>query len=1343
MKKLLFILSAILVSAITYGASLNPYAYNLSSTWNEETQELTVRFTLNAHPNMKLNPDGTINPDGGQNSGQGIQIFAIDPDTKEQYYIYGIPGSYINERKLAGSYDYEYTVPIDGMSKDADVSKRRPLPAGKNLTWGVVVQGKNRTDQSEPIIVNDNIANRPYSPHGIAVNNDQNSPDFGSIYVTECTDGVSGNATWGWLASSKGRSLLKYDPALKFQTSYRKHKDGDPNSELFSLRNANNLLEPHRVRISDDGRIFVSSYNKNTSSGKPLVWELNKTTGKFTPIIYNNTSYGHRVYGMDVKGSGSGIKILLCILLESTSNSSSKFQVYEYSLNSLGNDKNTGTKLFQYMPGSTNQTVLTSCIDNKYFHYTDGLVNVRYGSANRSDIFFGLDFFYNSSVATTLVYYPSGAYGSPKYFNRTGDGHYYGGAGFVPYVDKNTKTERVAMGRCYQRTGNENDGRLQVYEIADIKNENENATPPYTKTINTRSIVNDIAMDCAHNIYAVSFTDGTTGNGTGRLIAIAMPYDGKTTTIAPTTNENNYFNIKPVPNILATDLTYAPYGNENKYEFSFNVNTKPELAQIRFYANEADMLANNENYSFYYQFSDSELKQGRMSVIFDAVGGTIGDDKLLNDPNGNGLLNLPRGEYYWNVYVKTRKSCAFAPIYTQPAVGASDYHRQHATVDNNPDNKGFGHIYVADHHNIEDPNNRIHYVRAYTIGNATGNAQLDNQNNINDNTRYTTHWQVRNTTAEYMRRPAVAPDGMIYITDEGANNKNIKNDITYGFEGAGMWVLDPNNQTNDGIADWNTPNFSTKTPNQEVTTAASFLKKDGKWYLYKTNTYEEVTHHGPNGTNDLTSNTKWQANGYRIYTLTTAANGALVHSGYNDAQSVAKPFGGGNDTYKCGDTGGQFSILATENGVWMCQHREGKVVADDSQENPDGKNGVALSFFNHSGTRTFTSTAQSALTQKTTSILQSTPGAGMAYQKRGGVEYLYLVNHAGNILEFKITGGATPTLTHTQTYVTGNGTKGVKYGAISSMNFDYAGNLVVTAGATYGVTNGVRDHQELVIYTMPYPNQENARAIPAPKSCRRLPERIAYLGMDNLELQNIIRSHAGHGGCFIDFFRPLQAGMFNTICLPFNLNLKDLPETNPLFNAIGKEFSAVTLMDMNGEKVLCLEFTDVTNLQAYTPYLIEPSENITDVIRFDDPIELTSSDGNIPPEGAINIDGHVNTKTFNDNSIDFKGVVPITPLEATYAEDGTPLKLLLVADNRLAALTSNANILGFRAYFQLAKPLPAGTSARIVGKKPVTTNTTIVVDGKKVNVDKFLREGRVYIRVGETLYNITGDKVMR
>ena len=1327
MKKFLFILSALLVSVITYGASLNPYAYNLSSTWNEETQELTVRFKLNAHPNI-----------GGSKSGKGIQIFAIDPsDNNKQYYIYGVPEGVIKAKMneynggKGDSYDYELTIPITGVTwNGADI-----LPAGKNLTWAVNVAGLNKDDKANPVVVNEKINSnlRPRACHGVAVDRNFDSDFFGSIYVTEASPDANGENTWSWITNGNhGNSLLEYNPQLTTVKSYKK-------ASRFSPYNHGGLCEPHRVCISEDGRVFVSSYNAygndNTHTNKPIVWELNRETGEYTQIIgfETGTNYkGGRVMGMDVKGSGNSIKILLCYLSSlSYSTSNNKLVGWEYTLNGTLITKTE--KKFEY---TLFDIPTQAAIKNNYYFYTDGLASVKYGLNN--DIYLGLDYFINTGYLTRFIHISSNGTQTPNTLDSS-EG-YYGGGGIAVYKGEDTGKTMVAMART-KSVANAvyNQGVVHIYPMNGTSRESSQ----YGElSANIDAIVSDFAIDNAYNLYAVSFLHGSESqhsNGTGRLIAIALPYDGATMTMAPQNSNNVNFQLKPIPNILATDLRYGPYGNENRYEFSFNVNTKPELAQIRFYENEADMLANNGNYSFYYQFSDSELKQGRMSVVFDAVGGKVNNDKTLADKK------LPRGEFYWNVYVKTRKSNVFAPIYTQPAVGASDYHRQHATVDNNPDNEGFGHIYVADHHNIAETNSRVHYVRAYTIGNATGNAQQDNQSNINDNTRYTTYWQVQsNNKVRFTRRPVVSPDGMVYIADEGANQKTAQptwfkdpNISTYGFDGAGLHVLDPSKQTNNANAVWEA-NFSNPhgtTGNQEVTTGAYFLYKDGGWKLYRTNTYEEYTiHPAGDGTDYNYQNARWNNNGYRVYSITSTANG-LVHSGYNDNQTTKRAFG-------AGDAGGQFSIVATEYGVWMCQHREGVVTADVIRDN---KENIVLSFFDHSGVRKFTSYTYDSgnLTQKTTSPLQSTPGAGMAYQKRGGVEYLYLVNHAGNILEFKITGGATPTLTHTLTYVTGNGTKGVKYGAISSMNFDYAGNLVVTIGATYGVTNGVRDHQELVIYTMPYPNQENARAIPAPKSCRRLPERIAYLGMDNLELQNIIRSHAGHGGCFIDFYRPLQAGMFNTICLPFGLDLEDLPETNPLFGAIGKEFSNVTLMDMNGEKVLCLEFTDVTKLQAYKPYLIEPSENITDVIRFDDPIELTSSDGNIPPEGAINIDGHVNTITFDDNSIGFKGVVPITPLEATYADDGTPLTLLLVADNRLAALTSDANILGFRAYFQLAKPLPPGTAAKIVGKKPVTTNTTIVVDGKKVNVEKYLREGRVYIRVGETLYTIMGEKVIR
>ena len=88
-----------------------------------------------------------------------------------------------------------------------------------------------------------------------------------------------------------------------------------------------------------------------------------------------------------------------------------------------------------------------------------------------------------------------------------------------------------------------------------------------------------------------------------------------------------------------------------------------------------------------------------------------------------------------------------------------------------------------------------------------------------------------------------------------------------------------------------------------------------------------------------------------------------------------------------------------------------------------------------------------------------------------------------------------------------------------------------------------------------------------------------------------------------------------------------------------------------------------------------------------------------------------------------------------------PLRLILVADNRLAVLTGNGEMYGFRGYFDLAKPLPPGTVAKISAKKDTPTNTTIVVDGKKVNIEKYLREGRVYIRVGDSLYTVDGQLV--
>ena len=103
---------------------------------------------------------------------------------------------------------------------------------------------------------------------------------------------------------------------------------------------------------------------------------------------------------------------------------------------------------------------------------------------------------------------------------------------------------------------------------------------------------------------------------------------------------------------------------------------------------------------------------------------------------------------------------------------------------------------------------------------------------------------------------------------------------------------------------------------------------------------------------------------------------------------------------------------------------------------------------------------------------------------------------------------------------------------------------------------------------------------------------------------------------------------------------------------------------------------------------------------------------------------------------DFVGTFPQVNMD----EPTTYPRFMVVSENRLAEI-DGGTLLGFRSYFNTKKNLPVGTQSLLNFKKPTTTGTEMVVDGQTVNVEKFIREGRAYIRVGETLYTITGEVV--
>ena len=145
-------------------------------------------------------------------------------------------------------------------------------------------------------------------------------------------------------------------------------------------------------------------------------------------------------------------------------------------------------------------------------------------------------------------------------------------------------------------------------------------------------------------------------------------------------------------------------------------------------------------------------------------------------------------------------------------------------------------------------------------------------------------------------------------------------------------------------------------------------------------------------------------------------------------------------------------------------------------------------------------------------------------------------------------------------------------------------------------------------------------------------------------------------------------------------------------------------------------------MEAGVPYLIQPNGDVQGIVRFNT-VQFEKTQGK-----TVDTDGYA----------DFIG----TFAHVNMNEPTAYPRFMVVSENRLAEI-DGGTLRGFRSYFQMKKNLTNNTKYLLNCKKPTTTDTEIVVDGQPVNVEKFIREGRAYIRVGETLYTITGEVVGR
>ena len=210
--------------------------------------------------------------------------------------------------------------------------------------------------------------------------------------------------------------------------------------------------------------------------------------------------------------------------------------------------------------------------------------------------------------------------------------------------------------------------------------------------------------------------------------------------------------------------------------------------------------------------------------------------------------------------------------------------------------------------------------------------------------------------------------------------------------------------------------------------------------------------------------------------------------------------------------------------------------------------------------------------------------------------------------------------------------------------------------------------------------------------------------------------------------RKLQGGMYNTFMLPFALtttlraNIID-SKGQPLAEDAILTMQNVTSHTTNGETLYELVFTPASEVPAYQPFLIKPTNDLTATMTFPN----VSAVETLPVQPAAEIEG-----------VRF---VPV--FEPTMIGGEESNILILVADNRLAQLNGEGEMLGLRGYFDAGDALSSASYVmKIVDRSGVVTYIGDAVAPQKGSVaTKILHNGQIYILRGDEVYTITGHRV--
>ncbi len=509
-------------------SGLNPYAYDLSTSWNENTQQLTVKFSLNA--------DAYVDGEGGY--ADGVQIHLSDDKANpKKFYIYGV-----GKNDCRQGQNKTFTIDLSsGLDKHG-----KEIPKGKELYVSIAVQG----DRSNTAPREYSLSHRVYCPFGVAVDKNPNSNNFGKIFVNEGYQYEQGGDLAGYFTKGKaGMYVLDAD----FQQRNTNRYTGGYDFSWFVIDHtfsglARKGYQPWRVRVSEEGRIFVCSNDMhqrqatdaNGNRDGVAVWEVDRNDfNKWTPILHGTRradytftykdingveQYIGPVCGMDVKGKGDDLTLLLytvnkpAVQLDMTG-----FRAYEY---------NVKTGALKPIPA----------FNNGGYGLVFEHVTLRYGldgsywfGGNRADGSDGVEG--NGKTKEPNLGHVKIDGTTADYTNYNSE--FYGGAGLLIYKSTYNNSACNANNHTWMIKGKDNggssNGLFDVFIVnstdgggAGVTRMDGNSGRPNWQNINVSGMgrfLNDMAIDYAENLYIV-------GSSNGMVRAFAMPYCGeKVTTV--------------------------------------------------------------------------------------------------------------------------------------------------------------------------------------------------------------------------------------------------------------------------------------------------------------------------------------------------------------------------------------------------------------------------------------------------------------------------------------------------------------------------------------------------------------------------------------------------------------------------------------------------------------------------------------------------------------------------------------------------------------------------------------------------------------------------------------------